>query len=155
MANGRCSGEQWVREHYTNEVLAHLIRRTKMPNERRPEKWLIVVIDADKSTVQDRLNEFGRRILESKDERLRKCRVENENIARLIPKRSIETWILNLSEVTVDEKTPYKLKNHSWDRLISGSAAVLHEWVSGGRNLPDRCMPSLKLGIGEFRRLTA
>ena len=75
MADGRGSGAQWVLDHYESEVLAHLIRRAKLPDRRRPEKWLIVVIDADKWTTQERLNEFRKRIEESKDERVRKCRV--------------------------------------------------------------------------------
>jgi hypothetical protein len=108
MANGKCSGEQWVREHYAEQILAHLIRRTKKPNEGRPEKWLIVVIDADKWTVQDRLNELQERITGSEDERVRKCKVERDNVARLIPKWSIETWIINLNGEIVDEHTKYK-----------------------------------------------
>jgi hypothetical protein len=154
MANGQGAGEQWVREHYVNEVLAHLISRGKNPNKRRPEKWLIIVIDADKLTVQDRLNEFRRRIMESNDERVRKCRVEVANIAHLIPKRSVETWIKNLNGETVDEKTPYKSQNRPWDRMIPPAAVVLHEWVRGGEDQTDRCTPSLKPGIEELRRLT-
>jgi hypothetical protein len=138
-----------------NEVLAHLIRRTKMSNERRPEKWLIVVIDADKLTVQNRLNEFRRRIAESQDERVRRCRVEEVNLAHLIPKWSIETWILNLNGETVDEKTPYKRQNRPWDRLIPSAATALHQWIRNNEDQTDRCTPSLKPGIEELRRLTA
>jgi hypothetical protein len=155
MANGRCSGEQWVREHYLEQVLAQLIRRARKPNVSKPEKWLIVVIDADKSTVQERLNELRRLLDESKDERVRKCRVEVENIARLVPKWSIETWILNLIGETTDEDTPYKRQNRAWDELIPTAATELHGWVRGGGNPPDHCTPSLKLGIAELRRLTA
>jgi hypothetical protein len=155
MANGRCSGEQWVREHYADEVLAHIIRRLKLSDMRRPEKWLIVVIDADNRTVQDRLNELRNCIAESKDERVRKCRVENINIARLIPKWSVETWILNLNGEPVDEDIPYKRQHRLWDRLIPPAAAEWHGWVSRAENPPDRCTPSLKQGISELRRLTA
>jgi len=154
MANGSCAGEQWVREHYAEQVLAHLIRRIRRPNESRPERWLIVVIDADTRTVQDRVNELQRRITESEDERVRKFRVEENNVARLIPKRSIETWILHLNGETIDEDTPYKHQHRVWDRLIPTAATELHGWVRSGEELPDRCIPSLKHGIGELRRLT-
>lgn len=155
MANGRGSGSQWVIDHYEAEILAHLIRRAKLPDRRRPEKWLIVAIDADAGTVQDRLNEFQKRIVGSGDERVRKCRVDRDNVARLIPKWSIETWILNLSGDPVDEDTPYKRQNHQWDDLIPHAAAELNTWVRRDDDLPQRCLPSLKLGIVELRRLTA
>lgn len=155
MANGRYAGEQWVREHYEEEVLAHLISRKRKPNESRPEKWLIVVIDADKKSVQDRLKELRRRITESDDERVRKCRVEENNVARLIPKWSIETWILHLNGETIDEKIPYKRENRPWDALIPTAAAELHGRIRSGDDTPDRCTPSLKLAISELRRLTA
>jgi hypothetical protein len=155
MANVQGSGAQWVIDHYEAEILAHLIRRAKLPDRRRSEKWLIVAIDADAGTVQDRLNEFRRRIKESQDERVRKCRVERDNVARLIPKWSIETWILNLNGETIDEDTSYKRRHSEWDGLIPIAAAELHVWIRSGEDLPDRCTPSLKLGIAELRLLTA
>ncbi len=155
MANGRCSGAQWVTEHYAKEVLAHLIRRSKLPDARRPEKWLIVVIDADHRTVPDRLNEFRKRITESHDERVRSYTVESANIARLIPKWSVETWILNLNGEAVDEEKTCKHPNRPWDQMIPPAAIVLHQWVRSGENPPDHCTPSLKPGIEELRRLTA
>jgi hypothetical protein len=155
MADGRGSGAQWVLDHYESEVLAHLIRRAKLPDRRRPEKWLIVVIDADKWTTQERLNEFRKRIAESKDERVRKCRVENDNVARLIPKWSIESWILNLNGEAADEDIPYKRQHRQWDGLIPTAAAELHAWVKSEEEPPNQCLSSLKLGILELRRLTA
>ena len=155
MANGSCAGEQWVREHYAEQILAHLIRRTRKPNEGRSEKWLIVVIDADKKTVQERLNELRKQVTESGDERVRKCRVEENNVARLVPKWSIETWILHLQGEAVGEDVPYKRQPHPWDASISSAAAELNEWIRRGNDIPYRCIPSLKLGISELRRLTA
>ncbi|MGA2167367.1 MAG: hypothetical protein ABSG62_04095 [Terracidiphilus sp.] len=155
MAKGRGSGAQWVIDHYEAEILAHLIRRARLPDRSRPEKWLIVVIDADAGSVQDRLNEFRMRITESQDERVRKCLVEKDNIARLIPKWSIETWILNLNGETVDEDTSYKRQHRQWDGLIPIATAELHVWVRNGGDPPDRCTPSLQLGVKELRRLTA
>ena len=155
MANGHGSGAQWVINHFEAQILAHLISRTKKSNERRPEKWLMVVIDADNGTVQDRLNEFRSRIEGSKDERVRKCSVEKDNVARLIPKWSIETWILNLNGETVDEKVRYKSQNRAWDSLTKSAAVVLHGWVSKVNNPPGQCTLSLSQGIGELSRLTS
>jgi hypothetical protein len=121
---------------------------------RKPEKWLIVVTDADKGTVKSRLNELQSRISESKDDRVRKCRVEGENIARLIPKWSVETWILNLNGEAVDEDTPYKSRNRSWSDLIRPAAVQLHSWVNSKADPPEPSCVSLKHGIGELRRLS-
>jgi hypothetical protein len=155
MANGKGSGAQWVVNHYEAQILAHLIRRARLPNERNSEKWLIVVIDADNDTVQDRLNEFRRRISESKDERVRRCRAENENVAQLVPKWSVETWILNLNGEIVDEDVRYKPQSRAWDDLTKSAASELNSWVRSGEDPPVRCAPSLRHGIAELRQLTS
>lgn len=155
MANGSCAGEQWVKEHYAEQILAHLIRRARRPAEDRPEKWLIVVIDADTKTVQERLNELQRRITKCDDQRVRRFRAEDNNLARLIPKWSIETWILHLSGEATEEDTPYKRQRRDWDGLIPSAAIQLNGWVRSAEAPPERCAPSLRHGIAELRRLTA
>ncbi len=144
MANGQGSGAQWVINQYETQLRAHLIRRAKLPDERRPEKWLIIVIDADNNNVQDRLNEFRKRIAESRDERVRRCRAENENIAQLVPKWSVETWILNLNGETVDENMRYKLQNRAWDDLTKSAGSELNGWVRSKDDSPIHCTPSLR-----------
>lgn len=155
MANGHGSGAQWVIDHYEAQVRAHLIRRAKRSNVGSPEKWLIAVVDADAATVKGRLNALRKRILASDDDRVRTCRVERENVARLIPRWSIETWILCLSGEAVDEITPYKSRNRAWDELIRPAAAVLHSWVSVSGDPSRHGVPSLQHGIAELKRLTA
>lgn len=86
MANGHASGAQWVIDHYEAQVRAHLIRRAKRSNLGSPEKWLIAVVDADAGTVKGRLNALRKRILASDDDRVRRCRAERENVARLVPR---------------------------------------------------------------------
>jgi len=154
MANGQGSGAQWVIEHYEAQVRAHLIRRAKRLSDKGPETWLIVVIDADAGTVLARLNEFRKRILASSDERVRKCRAEKENVTRLIPKWSIETWILCLTGEAGDEETRYKTQNRDWERLIRPAAGQLHILAGGQPELSAHVVPSLQHGIGELRHLT-
>jgi len=96
--SGKQAGEQYVRERYAAEVKAH--RSKNYLNI-----CLIVVIDADKSTVADRIKQLDS-VLEEKRDR-------KEKIAIFVPKRNIETWIHYLqSEEPVDETVAYsKLAN--------------------------------------------
>jgi hypothetical protein len=145
MSAGRGSGSQWVLDRYAIEVKAHLSRRAR--------KWLIVVIDADRNTLQERLDALKLRLEMAEDERLRRCRAEDEQIARLVPKWSVETWILCLNGSTVDEQTAYKSRNQDWDRMIRPAAEALHNWANDPPGVPARCVPCLKHGIEELRRL--
>jgi len=144
MSHGRGSGAQQVLNQYAVEVRAYLSRHAR--------KWLIVVIDADNFSVHDRLTQLAQNLRESQYERVRNCRADSEQIARLAPKWSIETWILFLNGETIDEDTRYKNLNRDWDQLITPAAAQLAEWMAQA-NPPNDCNPSLLHGIGELRRL--
>jgi hypothetical protein len=146
MAGGRGSGAQWVIARYATEIEAYCTRQAR--------KWLIVVIDADTKTIQERLNELHERLQVSEDERLRRFQAETEQVARLVPKRSIETWILNLTGETVDEEVPYKRQHYPWDDLIRAASLELHNWANADGDPPKRCAPSLNHGIKELRHLT-
>lgn len=146
MASGAGSGAQWVIDRYVIEIRAHCVRQAR--------KWLIVVIDADTNTVQDRLNELRRCLENSGDPRLERFRAESEQTARLVPKWSIETWILNLNEKTVDEGVAYKRQHHPWDDLIRPASLALRNLVSTKDDPPAMCCPSLAHGVQELRRLT-
>ena len=77
----------------------------------------------------------------------------SEQIARLIPKRNIETWILCLNEQVVDEQIDYKQSGNAWSKLIPSAAEKLHRWIRSSAKPPDRCVDSLRHGIEELRRL--
>lgn len=146
MAGGAGSGAQWVADRYAREVAAYCTRQAR--------KWLIVVIDADSKTVQDRLSDFHNRLKNADDDRLRRFRPELEQVARLVPKWSIETWILNLNGEAVDEDISYKPEHRQWDDLIPSASIELRIWVKTNADPPARCTPSLMHGVQEFRRLT-
>ena len=105
--------------------------------------------------MKNRLNELRLRIAESEDDRVRGCKIETANVSRLIPKWSIETWILNLNGEIVDEGTKYKSQNRDWDRLIQPAGIELHRWVNTKDTAPTHCTSSLKDAIGELRGLTS
>lgn len=146
MSGGHGSGEQLVRKQYVSEVRAHLIRQAR--------KWLIVVIDADAMTVENRLRQLSQELQQSEDTRVRNCKVEAEQIARLIPKWSIETWILFLNSEQVTETTAYKRTNRNWDEMIKPASAELSRLVHRQQILDASCIPSLRRGVEELRRLT-
>ncbi len=95
--SGGGSGEQWVREKFTNELGVYRQRRT------RAASALIAIIDADLRTVNDRIKEFEN---ECKDNTT-PFRTQDENVAILVPKRNIETWIHYLHGNQVNEVNSY------------------------------------------------
>ncbi|HEY6846754.1 MAG TPA: hypothetical protein VI320_11115 [Terracidiphilus sp.] len=140
------SGEQWVREQLPKELREYRRRSA------RAETKLIAVIDADKSTVQDRLAQLDRKLQEDGVDLIRAV---VEQVARLVPKRNIETWILCLNGIAVGERDEddYKRTRNDWGNLIQPAANTLYEWSSPNAQIPGHCIPSLRHGVGELRRL--
>jgi hypothetical protein len=92
--SGKGSAESWVRKSFAKEVSAYRIRQAKASTA------LIVVIDADTHTVLDRLNQLDQALRDAGKQRID---AGAEQIARLVPKRNVETWILCLTGQEVDE----------------------------------------------------
>ncbi len=142
---GAGSGEQWVRAQFAVEVEAYRGRRA------HAETTLIVIIDADDLSVRERLAQLDRNLDEAQVDRIRP---EAEQIARLVPKRNIETWILCLIGVAVDEETDYKRTRKDWTTLIRSASETLYNWARPSAQPPANCISSLRLGVAELRRLT-
>ena len=137
------SGEQWVRERFPVEVAAYRNRRT------RAETKLIIIIDADNSTLLERLAQLDRSLQDANIELIR----DGEQVARLIPRRNIETWILCLNTIEVDEEIDYKRTRNDWSELIPPAVETLYAWSRPNAHIPDSCITSLQHGLGELRRL--
>jgi hypothetical protein len=136
--SGEGSAENWVRGRFAKEVNEY--------RKRHAETALIVVIDADTGTVQDRLRQL--------DEVLAGAVVTNtEQIARLVPKRNIETWILCLNGHEIDEETDSKKKKYDWRGLIPSAAETLFQWTRSKAEPPFHCIDSLRNGVRELKRL--
>jgi len=142
--SGAGSGEQWVREQFAIEVATYRRRRASA------ETKLVVVIDADDSSVQERLAQLDRKLQEAEAVAIRP---NTEQIARLVPKRNIETWILCLNDIQVDEGTDYKRRRNDWPALIRAAAETLFAWTRNNAQITEACVPSLQLGVAELRRL--
>lgn len=141
---GRGSAESWVRNRFAKEVSAYRVR------QHHTRTALIVVIDADNHSVQDRWRQLDQAL---RDAQKPPVDVEREKIARLIPKRNIETWILCLTMQTVDEQIDYKNSRNNWNELIPPAAATLFQWTRQEAELPNHCVDSLRTGIKELSRL--
>ncbi|XZN91180.1 MAG: hypothetical protein ACM65M_26930 [Microcoleus sp.] len=138
---GSQSGEQYVRSQYPVEVKAY------RQNKNRVSIALVVLIDADRGTLQDRLNQLASIL----DEDAQEQRRSDEAIAIFVPKRNIETWIHYLQGETVNEEDAYA--------KYEKNEAVCKTYVE---NLADRCYaqdlpedapPSLQAACGELQRL--
>lgn len=92
------AAEQYVREKFPREVHWWRSRRNQ------GNLGLVAVIDADNYSVQERKGQLIGQ-LEAKD---MSVRTNNERIAILVPKRTIETWIASLRGQDVNEETDYK-----------------------------------------------
>jgi hypothetical protein len=130
------------RERFVKEVSAYRVRHAKTA--------VIVVIDADTATVQDRWKQFDQ-ALEDGGKQL--VDVEHEQIARLVPKRNVETWILCLNGHAVDEEADYKKTRDDWNDLIPQAAGTLLEWTRQKPGPPNHCIDSLRSGVRELNRL--
>ena len=139
LPDGSGAGEQWVREQYPEEL--KLIRRRK-------NAYLIVVIDADTGTIDDRHRELEIACRE-KDISPRD-HSKDANVLYIIPRRNIETWLAYLENKSVDESKVYpKLKRES---DCKEHTRRLHD-MCGARRLREPAPPSLREACNEYRKL--
>ncbi len=141
--SGQGSAERWVRATYATEVKEYRVRCAKATTA------LIVMIDADTHSVQGRLTQLGQALRENDVQSIR----NDEQIAHLIPRRNVETWILCLNEQVVDEATDYKEPRNDWSELISRASGTLFEWTRSNAALPNHCIDSLRHGVQQLSRL--
>ena len=133
------AGEQFVRDNYPKEVKAYRSKNYL-------SGMLIVLIDADKKTVEERLKQLDDALIENAQE----LRQPHEKIAVFVPKRNIETWIHYLQGTNVDEETEYtKLKKQSDCKPYLEQ--LVNQCYQG--NLDENAPPSLKATCGELQRI--
>ena len=140
---GQGSGEQFVRERYAAEVNAIRSQLT------RTRACLIVMIDADTGSVDERKQEFDRALRDADEP----PRSPTEPILNLIPKRNVETWILCLNAAVVDETKNYRRDPGINAQSIKRAALTLFDWTRPNFVVPDTCVPSLNGCRREFHRV--
>lgn len=148
--SGRGSAEQWVRRNFVVQV--------RKCRTRHAQTGMFVMLDADTKSVQQ--------CLETLDEALESTGQKpvdrhQDPVARLIPKRNVETWILVLSQrgatPPVDENFDYKRTKTSeeWTDLVPAATATLADWTKRSAMLPANLIDSLRQGIEEIPRALA
>ncbi|WP_353930255.1 hypothetical protein WJM97_18455 [Okeanomitos corallinicola TIOX110] len=134
------AGEQFVREKYAKEVVEYRRQKNKRAG------MLIVLIDADKKTVEERLKQLNDALKENSHPQ----RQIDEAIAVFVPKRNIETWIHYLQDENVDEETEYpKFKKQSDCKPYIEQ--LVNQCYQG--NLNENAPHSLKTACGELQRI--
>jgi hypothetical protein len=147
---GRGSGKQSVLYQFSDQVKACRRRNSYATTS------LIVVMDADELSVEFCLNNLDGRLIGSGQDRVNS---KQDRVARLIPKRNIETWILFLScsgaaTPPLNEDEPYKhtKSEEQWMQLIPEAAKTLWAWTGNAAIRPENLLDSLRRGIDEIPR---
>jgi len=142
--SGRGSAEGWVLKRFVEETRVYRNLAT------RAGTALIAMTDADNHSVQERMTRLDQALVEFGQPKIGK----SERIARLVPRRNIETWILCLNdEQDESETTDYTSQSRNWHELIPRAADVLSQWTRPNTELPSRCVDSLRIGVQELKSL--
>jgi hypothetical protein len=107
------------------------------------------MIDADSNLVDDRIRQLERALRDAEEP----LRTPGEPILNLIPKRSVETWILCLNSNQVDELTNYRHDPGVHPQSIGQAASVLFSWTRRNVKVSNSCVSSLKNCLPEFDRI--
>jgi len=138
---GKGSGEQYVRTRYVQEVKKFRQKSTYIRSIR-----LVVIIDADKHTVKERLNQLDSALEENGQPK----RQPNEKMAIFVPKRNIETWIHYLMGESVDEERAYRKLSREGECKPYVDQLVKKICPTG---LPEDAPPSLHAACEELQRI--
>jgi hypothetical protein len=147
---GRGSAKQWVSNQFAQSAEACRRRNSKAATS------LLVMMDADQLSVAKCMSDLDAALATANQPKLDAAR---DPIARLIPKWSIETWILYLSSngtanppVTEDKSYKDSETPEHWTELIPQAAQILYAWTRTPAELPEKTLDSLRLGIQEISR---
>ena len=140
---GKGCGEQHVRTKYPEEIKAYRARRAKTV--------LIVIVDADSDTVDNRQLQLERAAQSAGVA----PRSDGEFIVHLIPRRHIETWLAFLDgNDAVNETTDFK-SQYAFRKKPSDSHPLIGKFTEmfRQRQQPLNCPPSLNKALDELECL--
>ena len=84
-------------------------------------------------------------------------RIQNETIARLVPRRNIETWILALNYISVNETEDYKessrFRHYEWNENTPLASIAFYELTRPNVEKPEGLIASLSHAVEEMRRV--
>lgn len=146
---GKGSGKKFVQDNAANQVKAY--------RSRQASTVLIIVLDADEKEVASIQNLFYKEI---EDHTKKKGRGEKEQIAYVIPKWHIQTWLAYLDGQEVDE-TDKKTYKNAYGAKSRRDRKKVHQLVD---DLAEKCKnrtrlqsppESLATACTEFERIRA
>lgn len=137
-------GISWVIEKFPDQLLAVRNRQ-----KARAETLLIVMIDADKNSIEERREELNDRA-----QLLGHEKIGQNEIALLIPKYHVETWIRVLLGETVTEDEDCKGFQKPTKEEIRQAAENLFELSRPNAPLASNCIPSLLASLPVWRMLS-
>ena len=138
---GRGDAKRFVLDQYPVQVEA--MRRTP-----HISTAVISMIDADDRTVEERKQEHNNALSKSEQDH----RANGEQIAILVPRRNIETWIHHLLGETVNEDDEYQ-RFRGEERKCAPAAQEFARRCPGDMHEAD--LPSLHDGCAELQRIMA
>lgn len=124
----------WVLKEFPKERDACRRRHAAYANTR-----LIVVIDADDHTVDERRRQLD-------------VREGDDPVVVLIPKRHIETWIQSAMGHAVNETDSYKHPTPD-KHDIRAAGNRIYDWAHQSPEAGATCVDSLRRALPQFRRL--
>ena len=148
--SGQGSAEQWVRKNFARQARKCRARNT------RASTGMFVLLDADSGSVQEHLRELDAALIAEDQPEYNSA---TDKIARLIPKWSIETWILFLVQNGADnplvsEDMPCKNSRtpEQWSKLIPNASDTLYKWTKTVAARPKNLLDSLQCALQEIPR---
>lgn len=137
-------------EHYPDIIKTHR-RRSKYRN-----LAVVVMIDADKDSVSDKMRSLHKKLDEAAGNLNKDTRLPNEKVAIFVPARNIETWFYYIMEgQECNEITKYKDDNMSAEERIklAKSAAKKLATEICPQGVDRITLPSLRYACTELQRL--
>lgn len=137
---GRGAGEQWVRARYPEEL--------QQLRQRHVAATLLVMVDADRSTVDARLASLTEACQQTGID----VRRNDDPVALFVPRRNIGTWIAYLGGEDVNERDEYP--RLSRERDCAEPVRKLKEMCDTGE-LREPAPPSLVAACTEYEERLA
>jgi hypothetical protein len=147
---GLGSAKQWVSNRFAWAVETCRRRNAKAATS------LLVMMDADQLTVLQCIANLDAALVIAKRPKLDPAA---DRVARLIPKWSVETWIVYLSSrgesstrISEDSSLKESKSPEQWNELIRSAAETLCKWTRATASRPDNLLDSLQRGLDEIPR---
>jgi hypothetical protein len=134
----------WVLDEFSRQLQA-----CRQRHKAKANTLLVVVVDADTYTVDERRREFNDRLKQARQDELR----ADDPVALLVPRRHVETWIRSLLGRSVTEDEDCKGSSKPSKEDIRQAADTLHEWARENATPGATCVPSLSAAFPEWRKI--